>query len=155
MPEPTEQPDHITVFEKGPYLQVAAICERVLVEQDGVASIIRMVDRIQFSAAGAPETMPPFSANLTLMVVLKSGMARGPVPVRISIEAPSGIANDGGLMTAFLEGEDRGVNLITQMSIQFTEQGLYWFAIYVENKLMTKVPFRLIYARTTGPLAPR
>ncbi len=157
MSEATEQPDSITVFETGPYLQAALICERVLMEQDGVASIIRVVDRVQIAASGPspPETMPPFSANLTLMIILKSGRARGPQPVRVTIEQPSGTARDAGLMTAFLEGEDRGVNLMMQMAIQFTEQGLYWFGIYVTDKLMTRIPLRIIYARTIGPVVQR
>ena len=32
-------------FERGPYIQVAAFCERVLQEADGVVSLIRIVDR--------------------------------------------------------------------------------------------------------------
>lgn len=149
-----EQPDHITVFERGPYLQTALICETVLTEQDGVLSIIRVIDRVIVSATGpdAPATMPPFGANLTLLITLKSGPARGTHPVRITMEQPSGISREVGLTTAMLEGEDRGANLINRMSIQFVEEGLYWFSIRFDDKLITRVPFRVIYVRSGGPL---
>lgn len=153
-----EPPDHITVFERGPYLQTALICQTVLQERDGVLSIIRVIDRLIVSAAGqdAPEHMPPIAGNVTLLITLKSGPARGSYPIRITLEAPSGISREVGVMTAMLEGEDRGANLINSMAIQFTEEGLYWFGIYFQNKPITRVPFRVIYARSVGalPLAP-
>lgn len=156
MPEASEQPDQITVFETGPYLQAALICEKVLQERDGVLSIVRVIDRTVVAAqgTGAPEEMPPFGANLTLLITLKSGMARGSIPIRITLEQPSGISKEVGTLTAVMEGEgDRGVNLINSMTMQFTEQGLYWFAIRAGDRLLTKVPFRIIYTRTIGAMA--
>ena len=38
--------DQQNPFELGPYVQVAAFCERVLRESDGVMSLVRVVDRI-------------------------------------------------------------------------------------------------------------
>jgi hypothetical protein len=35
-----------TVFETGPYLVTAVLCERAIQENDGVLSLIRMVDKI-------------------------------------------------------------------------------------------------------------
>ncbi len=152
----TEQPDHITVFERGPYLQTALICQTVLQEQDGVLSIIRVIDRLIVSAAGqgAPEQMPPIGTNLTLLITLKSGPARGTHPVRITLESPSGLTREVGVTTVMLEGEDRGQNIVNNMAIQFTEEGLYWFGIYFRDKMLTRVPFRIIYARSVGPLQP-
>lgn len=44
----------------GPYVQVAAFCEKVLVEQDGVVTLVRLIDRLTHQAVGpgAPEKMP-------------------------------------------------------------------------------------------------
>jgi hypothetical protein len=61
----------------GPYLQTAVLCEKVLQEQDGVLSLVRIVDRIISTALGPdpPEDMPPVAVNLTAVIVLKSGQA--------------------------------------------------------------------------------
>lgn len=146
----------VTVFERGPYLQAALICERVLQEANGVLSLIRVVDRVTRSVAGpaAPEVMEPFTYPLTIVIMLKSGPARGSYQVRIDIEPPSGMRRPGPSMPALLEGEDRGVNVVVNMNLQFTEQGLHWFDVYFDNTLISRMPFRIVYARTIGPGPP-
>src|SRR5260370_752594 len=59
----------------GPYVAVATVCERVLQEQDGVLSVIRVIDRIIHGVAGpeAPDEMPPMTAQFTLLLKLRSG----------------------------------------------------------------------------------
>jgi hypothetical protein len=146
----------VTVFEQGPYLQAAMICERVLQEKDGVISIIRVIDRVTRTVVGpdAPEEMEPFNYELTLLVTLKSGPSQGTYQVRIDIENPSGIRQQGPSLPIFLEGQDRGQNLILNMNARFTEPGLYWFDVYFDERLMTRVPFRVVYARTMLPGPP-
>lgn len=143
-------------IEHGPYLQVAAFCERVLAESDGVLSLIRIVDRIiqTVSAPEAPESMPSFSYNLTAVIALKAGDARGSLEVRMEMEDPSGIRTKGPTMTTHLEGEDRGQNLVFNMQMNFTSPGLYWFNVYVDNQLLTRMPLRVVYTRIGGPVAP-
>lgn len=148
-----------TVFEHGPYLSAALVCERVLQEKDGVNSLIRVIDRLTHTVAGptVPEQMEPFPYAMTLVLMLKSGMAHGSFQVRLDIEPPSGVAKPGPSLPVFLEGGERGVNVVLQMNVQFAEPGLYWFDVYFvdkEDKLLTRIPFRVIYARTTTPGTP-
>ena len=79
-------------FERGPFVQLALFCERVLREADGVMSIIRIVDRVTHTERGpdAPEEMPEVHFPLFLVVSLKAGTARGPHEIRITPEQPSG-----------------------------------------------------------------
>ena len=93
-------------FEQGPHLQMAVFCEKVLQEKDGVLSLIRIIDRINRTAAGpeAPEAMPPFDYQLTSVITLKSGNARGGVQVEIEPEGPSGLKQPRSAMTAQMEG---------------------------------------------------
>lgn len=160
--QPEPEPLMVTVFERGPYIQAALFCERVLQEKDGVSSLIRVIDRLTHTVGGPRETVPeklePFSYQMTLVVMLKSGRARGSYQVRIDIEPPSGEVRPGPSFPIHLEGDDRGVNLILNMNVQFTEPGLYWFNVYFidkEDKLLTRIPFHLIYARQTTPGPPR
>ncbi len=146
----------VTVFEHGPYLQAALFCEKVLQEQDGVHSIIRVIDRVTHTVVGPapPEQMEPFSYPMTLVLMLKAGKAQGSFQVRVDIDPPSGVPKRGPALPVFLEGGERGVTLVVQMNIQFAEPGLYWFDVYFEDKLLTRMPFRVIYARTTTPGPP-
>jgi hypothetical protein len=134
----------------GPYLSAALLCERVLQEGDGVLSIIRVVDRLIQSAVGpgAPDDMPPFPVNLTLVVLLKSGEARGRHTVRLAIEAPSGeLLPDAGSLPVLLEGEERGVNLLLNLGFIAEQEGLYWFNVHfgTQDVLLTRIPLRVVY----------
>lgn len=133
----------------GPYLQVAVLCEKVLQEKDGVLSAIRIVDRIVMTASGvgAPQQMPPVPINLTALLVFKSGSATGNHQVKIRPVLPSGRFLQELSAPMFLEGEDRGANLVVNIGIQAIEEGLYWFEILVDDELATKVPLRLVYQR--------
>jgi hypothetical protein len=139
----------------GPYIGVATACERVLQEQDNVLSVIRVIDRIIISAVGpeAPDEMPPSPVNFTLLLVIKSGGARGRYSVRLTIERPSGeqMPNEISL-PLLLEGEDRGVNLIVPVGLQLDQEGLYWFDVTLTDprvadreELLTRVPLRIVY----------
>jgi hypothetical protein len=135
----------------GPYLSAALLCEKVLREGDGVLSIIRIVDRlIQSAVVGPdePEEMPPFPVNLTVVLVLKSGSARGRHSVRVTVEAPSGeLMPQEASLPVLLEGEERGVNLLLNLGFMAEHEGLYWFNVYfgTQDVLLTRIPLRVIY----------
>lgn len=136
-------------FEQGPYLLMAVFCEKVLQERDGVLSVIRVIDRFTQTALGpdAPETMPAFSYNLNAVINLKSGSARGTVTIQIEPELPSGLRLPRVSMSALMEGEDRGHNFLLNIPTTFTEPGLYWFSVYLDDQLLTRMPFRVVYTR--------
>lgn len=140
----------------GPYVAVAAICERVLQEADGVLSAIRFVDRLMLGFAGpdAPDEMPPLPAQFTLLIAMKSGGARGRYGIHITMEAPSGERMPVELtLPLMLEGEDRGSNMVIPVGLTFEQEGLYWFDIYLDDplvpeqpeELLTRVPVRVVY----------
>jgi hypothetical protein len=146
VPEPEAQ----TIGEKieGPYLLAAVLCERVLEEKDGVVSVIRIVDRIVHTPRGphAPEKMPAVPVALTLFVSLKSGFARGRFNVRVRAIDPAGGALSEVSLPILLEGgDDRGVQSILPLFFVAQEEGLHWFEIRFEERLLTRVPLRLVY----------
>lgn len=138
----------------GPYVQVAAICEKALQEADGVLSLIRVVDRFIISVQGkeAPAELPQGGQlPLTFVVVLKSDDARGRHPVCLRVQQPNGVFLEERSFDVMFEGEDRGVNLIIQLTLEPIE-GLYWFDVSVNDTLMTRVPLRVIYQRVPNAL---
>jgi len=144
-------------FELGPYLKAAIFCEKVLREADGVMSFIRAVDRVTVTATGpdAPDTMPKMPYSITAVISLTSGQSRGRHEVKIEPEEPSGLKKKPFLATVQMEGEDRGANVVLNMQYTFEMEGLYWFYVYLDDTLLTKMPFRVMYARvSTGPQRP-
>jgi hypothetical protein len=126
------------------------LCDKVLQEQDGVLSLIRVVDRIFQTAVGptAPTEMPLVAVNLTLVVMFKSGDARGRYPMTIRLEAPSGQVVNEMQFPVLLEGEgDRGANLTLGVQLQLDQEGLYWFDVLFgdEQRMLARVPLRIVY----------
>jgi hypothetical protein len=136
--------------ETGPFVTAATFCEKLLIEQDGVLSAIRLVDRLQITARGheAPEQLPEGGkVKLTLLVALKSGDARGRHAIAIRPQAPSGLNLPEHSLDVMFEGEDRGVNLVIELELDAIE-GLYWFDVSCGVQLLTRVPLRLVYLRS-------
>jgi hypothetical protein len=140
-------------FQYGPHVQVAALCERALVENDGVLSLIRLVDVINHTerSANPPSEMPPIRYPLTLVITLKSGRARGRQEVTITPELPSGETLSSNTLTVQLEGEGRGANITAPLDIPYSLEGLYWFNIRLGDHILTRIPLDVRYSRiTTG-----
>jgi hypothetical protein len=110
---------------------------------------------------GAPNEMPPVPVNLTAVIGLKAGTARGRHALKLSIEAPSGLTvGEEATLPVLFEGEDRGANLILGMGLQLSEEGLYWFNVLFgdDERLLTRIPLRIVYQPqrigTGGPPGP-
>lgn len=130
-------------FEEGPYLIAAFVCERVLEEKDGVKSVVRIVDRVTHTTT-SPK-MEPFLLPLTLFIGFKSGFSRGPLPFEIRFMKPSGEGFPPFKTQLNFEGdEDRGIDVVTNVTFPIEMAGLYWFEIYLAEKFMTKTPLRVI-----------
>jgi len=141
-------------FEWGPYVQVAAFCERVLREADGVASLIRLVDVITHMEhrPDAPEEMPVVRYPLTLMLSLKSGSARGRHEISITPEQPSGETLPPLTMSIRMEGEGKGTQILSRIDIPYRLEGLYWFHVRFDGQVITRMPLEVRYSRlVTGP----
>lgn len=134
----------------GPYLQAAFFCERLLQEVDGVLSAIRIVDQVtaQFSDPRPTPAVSTVPLSLTFLLSFKSGRARGtrhlvvemapsdgPSPSRPSQEYQQTIVFDGP--------DDRGDTIIMPIAIHAAKAGTYWFNVYLDKRLVTRVPLRV------------
>lgn len=150
----------MSTFEAGPYVQAALFCEHLLDEKDNVKSVIRIIDRILFQAAGpdVPDKMPEFVREIVAVLMFKSGEARGPVPIKITLTRPSGLTDSDHIWegTIHFEGGIRGNNLTLRMHTRFSESGPYWYNVYVGERLATRMPLEIIYTtmRTLGQSRP-
>lgn len=135
-------------FSQGPFLGAAFLCEKVLREADGVISAIRIVDRINRSTIG-PELrkeMEPFDHNLFLLLMFKSGSARGGMELIIRLEDPSGASKSPLTQTINFEGDDeRGTNVVADLRLRIEMAGLHWFDIVLDDVRVTRIPLRVVY----------
>ncbi|MCP4608964.1 MAG: hypothetical protein GY845_09655 [Planctomycetes bacterium] len=143
-------------FEGGPYVNLATFCEQLIEDKSGVLSLIRVVDRMHINAQGpnAPEQMPPAQMNWFLILNFRAGTARGSHIVKIQPELPSGLKLDPISMSAHFEGGNRGVNIISRLDMKLEEPGVYWFWIFLEDQMVTKIPLEVIYSRVVTPTPP-
>jgi len=144
-------------FEQGPYVQMAGLCEQVIEDKTGALSLIRVIDTITHTEArpDAPPEMPPVTYPLKMVVMLRSGRARGRHELKIIPELPSGEAKSPLIRSIQMEGEERGVNNIINMLFTFTMEGLYWFNIYLDDSLLTRIPLRIKYNRVVTQQTPK
>lgn len=140
--------------KEGPFLQVACLCNLVIEDKRGVLSLIRIIDTLEHRAVGPspPEDMEPVTYPMKLVLMMKSGKARGRHELKIVPEMPSGLTDSTAGMSIHFEGEDKGNNVVTDLNYTFTQEGLYWFHVYLEDEHLTSIPFRVKYSRVvTGP----
>lgn len=141
--------------DSGPLLKASAICETVIERKDGVLSLINVIDRIIITATpGAPPRMPKIARNFVLAVMFTSGEFRGMADVNVTMQSPLGLRRALHGQRVLFEGDDRGVNLIFQMSMEFEEEGLYWFEVSVDQKLLTRTALRMVYSPMSQDLPP-
>ncbi|CAI4029901.1 hypothetical protein DNFV4_00321 [Nitrospira tepida] len=138
-----------TPDEFGPYLNAAFICEKVLREQDGVMSAIRIIDRVTHAAPG-PDVMEPFPYRFALVLNFKSGEALGTYQISIQPIKPNNEKLQAAVYPVNFESPgDRGVGICADMQILFDVPGLWWFDIYLSGegrvRRVSRIPFRIIY----------
>ncbi len=131
--------------KEGPYIQAACFCNMVIEDKGGVLSLIRIIDTLTHRAVGPspPEDMEPVSYQMKLVLMLKPGSARGRHELKIVPELPSGLSDTSTGMSVHFDGEDKGTNVVTDMHYTFTQEGLYWFHVFLEDEHLTSLPFRV------------
>jgi len=136
-------------FEQGPYIQIAGLCEQVIEDKTGALSLIRIIDTITHTEAGPnpPTDMPPVTYPIKMVVMLKAGRARGRHELKVVPEMPSGETKRPHIRSIQMEGDERGFNNIVNMLFTFTMEGLYWFDVYFDDSLLTRIPLRIKYNR--------
>ena len=137
----------------GPYVSVATLCDRVLTEQDGSISVIRAIQRTFAPVASGSGSAAP--VVLTLLITLLSGAARGRESITIQTVQPSGLRGPSQSFDVFFEGEERGINLIVNPFVLSNPlEGLYWFEVRIGERMLTRIPLRVVYRQVLPPPIP-
>jgi hypothetical protein len=138
-----------------PCLLASIICEKVLLEKDEVLTPVRIVDTVTFAAGTEIEPGKVFELGLTLLLMFKSGEARGERQLRLALVNPSGTREDvGASQISFLDPPEGGQNIRIAVRLKWEKEGLYWFEVFLEETPMARVPLRVRIAQADEPTTP-
>jgi hypothetical protein len=146
--------DRVSTPGHGPFLQLACFCEKVITDNTGVLTLVRVVDRFTQTLAGpdVPEQMPPFVlTNLQLVIALKAGEARGRYALKIRPEDPSGLQLPPTEVPLQLTPGNAGINIVTEFQFAIQHEGVYWFDVLfapgsgADDWLLTRMPLEVQY----------
>ena len=90
-----------------------------------------------------------------MVIILKAGHMRGTATVKIRPLSPSKKEMPSIEIPILFEGEERGVNIVLPVVMGVQESGLYWFDVFVDDQLFTRIPLRVVYQRAPGISAPQ
>ena len=130
----------------GPYVTAAAICNDVIEAKDGTLSAIRLIDVITLKLSKPTDPNTPFSVPVpvTLLIALKSGMAKGKKVLSISLVSPEGkVFPSNQTFPLVLEGDENGANVIIKTEVITNKDGLFWFDIRLDGQLLSRQPLRV------------
>ena len=141
-PEMEEKAEQKQIFR--PFLSMAIFCEKVLREADNVLSVIRIIDR--FNVVGSTPEMQPTILQFTIVVAFKSGLLRGKQMLSLRPKSPDFEDLPQAVFPILFEGDDeRGNALIAGGNFVAQKEGLYWFDVYLNEELVTRMPLRVAY----------
>lgn len=135
-----------------PHVAIATFCERVMVEVDGMYSLIRIFDTMAVNASNDQlHSLPPVSLNM--FVLFKSDQATGTYNFQVKGYSPSGgevLVGPG--QPIVLGGEEQGSAVQAQIGIRPDAFGVYWFDILIDGQRVTRIPLRVHSAQAHSAL---
>lgn len=128
-----------------PLVQVACVCEKVLIETDSVPSLIRIVDTYLIHTPSIP--LPPgtgIGVELTAFIALRSGEVIGQFEIGLRLRDPEGVEQNIRRWPIVLNGAEHGANLRIDFGLANPKIGLYWFdVLWRDDEVLMSIPLRL------------
>jgi hypothetical protein len=134
----------------GPYLLMAVLCERAQQDQYGSFSVMNVLEQLVAGtdSPDAPLKMPTFRFQGNLAVSFASGNAKGEHALTIVPIEPSGERMDLVLQVINLKGEDHRATFVSSVSMDITTEGVYWFEVALDKRVVTRIPLKIRYERS-------
>ena len=142
MNEPTPLP----ATWSGPWVQLAAFCEKVIQDARGVLSLINVVDRFTVPILPLEGTARIFIPSVYMVLAFKAGEARGRHMLSVDRIGPDGLREPSPQQWPMLFGsEDRRHQVILEMPIPHEPEGVYGFEARIDERVMTRLPLRIVH----------
>ncbi len=137
----------------GPWIVMAVFCEQVIEDKQGVLTIVRVIDQVNVEVSGteAPERMPPGAIRLTFVITVKAGDSHGRFEIETEVEEPSGITKPISSHSVTIPAAHYGANLINRITLGVQHEGVYWFNVKTDGRVLTRAPLEIRYIRSSSP----
>jgi len=134
----------------GPYLLMAVLCERAQQDQYGSFSVMNVLEQLVAGtdSPDAPEKMPTFRFQGSLAISFASGKATGNHTLSVIPVEPSGSRLDAVSQVIQLKGEDHRATFVSNVSMDITDEGVYWFEVSLDRRVVTRIPLKIRYERS-------
>ncbi|HLN33488.1 MAG TPA: hypothetical protein VK395_37520 [Gemmataceae bacterium] len=144
--------------KRGPYLAAALLCDHAMNDKaDGALSVIRIVDQVKLSlpsdaAPDFPSKENRLPVYMVMVLSFKTGDSPGTHSLRVVMESPSGkIETAIERELAFSDEQQGGSNVILKNTIMVYHGGVFWYNIYLDGKLMTRMPLKVTIEKDLPP----
>ncbi len=133
----------------GPYLLMAVLCQTAQQDQYGSFSVINVLEQLVAGTndPNAPEKMPTFRFQGHLAVQIAAGDASGSHRLSVVPVQPSGERLDAVSQRIQFKGIDHRATFISNVSMDIEEEGVYWFDVTLDDRIVTRIPLRIRYER--------
>jgi hypothetical protein len=146
------------------YISMATFCERVLREDDGALSLIRLVDKATLTAAPGQEPAGSIGFTVSLVFRLQGVDQAGTYHVHLHAEHGADLAMAPRDFEITLQPETLAFNAVVNLRLAIGDvagaiaHGTYWFVLTVaETGASARIPFYVVAAlpALTPPSASR
>jgi hypothetical protein len=96
----------------------------------------------------APEKMPTFRFQGSLAIQIASGKATGDHTLSVVPIEPAGTRLDAVSQVIRLKGDDHRATFVSNVSMDITAEGVYWFEVSLDRRVVTRIPLKIRYERS-------
>jgi hypothetical protein len=147
MAEPDQQQPPPLEYPPGPWVLVAALCERQLIDSDNLLSMIRMLDHLTVTTNN-PEMMqnpPSVTASATVVIVLAGTAEHDGGLFTLQFNNPNGSVERGEAIPLRFSDSGRPTRVTVNLTMVFREAGTYWIDVLFGGRALTRIPIRIQY----------
>ncbi len=138
----------------GPYVMIAALCETVIVGNDGRVSVINVIEQVGTAQRGpdVPDEMPPFTFPVPFLLDLVGGEAKGRFGIKLQPVDPVGLELEA-VEHPVQFGEGTGARVRGTLPLHLAKEGRYWIDVKLvrgrgneqAEELLTRLPLNVQY----------
>jgi hypothetical protein len=127
-----------------PYVGAALFCERILTEEGGVRSFMRVIDTGEIDLPPNLPLKPAIDIQAVVILKIPPEETRADYGVELIGHSPSGTRMTvGAPVRVSIEEQGGGANIAARIAFPVEEYGVYWFDVVVDGEVLTKMPLTL------------
>ena len=138
---------------KKPFVAVACLCEKVLIEQDGATSLIRIIDQFTVTIpANIPEEYKPHLST-HLVVGLRGNGLIGQFNVVLKVYGPTK-ENPPVTVPVEFKADRQAINMVMTIILGIERYGPCRIDVNWDDEVLTSVPFTLVQGQAQTDAQP-